>query len=308
MPDYEIRIRKSSKLFRNELVEYDEKYAFDPAGREEVYLKEFVAENRTSMIESYKRMKGLLTSQDIKDIRGRYQMTQKEYALALGFGEITVHRFEKGSIQSYADDEIMRLSADANDMYKLLNNNRDCFSEENFVRLLDTVRDLQKLQRNRIAHFEMSEFTNLTLTSTNVLDVARYMIKKYNHQYDWLDVETVMITPAKLQLLLYFVEALSLCIYQRSAFTSDIYLGKLGPYIREISHEYGKKERLEENGEVYLSNGLHKIADTVIESYGQLELLLLVSICKSEPPCANKRIDELIERSEIREYFSRIYQ
>ncbi|MBO4538446.1 MAG: hypothetical protein J5694_06245, partial [Erysipelotrichaceae bacterium] len=224
------------------------------------------------------------------------------------FGEITVHRFEKGSVQTYADDEIMRLSADANDMYKLLNSNRDCFSEENFVRLMDTVRELQKLQRNRIARFEHSEFTNLTLTTTSAMDVARYMIKKYNHQYDWLDVETVMITPAKLQLLLYFVEALSLCIYQRSGFSDEIRMGKLGPYVEEISREFGKKERLEENGEVYLSNGLHKIADTVIESYGQLELLLLVSICKSEPPCSNKKNGELISRREIREYFQRIYQ
>lgn len=308
MPDYQIKSRKTSKLFKNVLVEYDEKYAFDPDSREEIYLREFVAENKISMIESYKRLKGLLTSQDIKEIRSRYQMTQKEYALALGFGEITVHRFEKGSVQTYADDEIMRLSADANDMYKLLNNNRDCFSEENFVRLMDTVRELQKLQRNRIAHFEKSEFTNLTLTTTSALDVARYMIKKYNHQYDWLEVETVMITPAKLQLLLYFVEALAQCVYQRSAFSDDIHMGKLGPYVEEVAREYGKKERIEENGEVYLSNGLHKLADTVIESYGQLELLLLVSICKSEPPCSNKKIDEIITRREIREYFERIYQ
>lgn len=307
MADQQIRVRKTSKAYRDQIVEYDEKYAYDPQTKEEIYRREFINENKESLIESYKQQKGLLTSKAIKAIRAKYQMTQKEFSLALGFGEITVHRFEKGAVQTYADDEIMRLSNDPDDMYKLLSSNRDSFSESAYVRMMDTVRELQKIRRNRIAHLEKEEFTNLTLTTSRAVDVAKYLVKTYNHQYDWLEVENTYISSSKLQILMYFVEALALVIYNRSAFSENIYMGKLGPYIPELIEEYDHKEKIIENDEVYLTNGLHKIVDMVIESYGQLELLLLVSLCKAEQPIEYRNIDELIDRQQMKEYFDRIY-
>ena len=52
-------------------------------------------ENDKKLVDAYKEEKELLTSNEIKEIRNMYGMTQKEYAFALGMGEISIHRLEK---------------------------------------------------------------------------------------------------------------------------------------------------------------------------------------------------------------------
>ena len=47
------------------------------------------------LVDAYKEEKELLTSNEIKEIRNMYGMTQKEYAFDLGMGEISIHRLEK---------------------------------------------------------------------------------------------------------------------------------------------------------------------------------------------------------------------
>lgn len=52
-------------------------------------------ENDKKLVDAYKEEKELLTSNEIKEIRNMYGMTQKEYAFVLGMGEISIHRLEK---------------------------------------------------------------------------------------------------------------------------------------------------------------------------------------------------------------------
>ena len=58
-----------------------------------------------------------MTTNEIKLIRKKYGMNQKEFSQALGFGEITIHRFENGSIQTEAVDAVIRLSEEPDIMY-----------------------------------------------------------------------------------------------------------------------------------------------------------------------------------------------
>ena len=66
----------------------------------------------------------LLTTNEIKEIRERYGLSQKDFALALGMGEITINRLENGSIQSEAVDSIIRLSENPENMLELIERNR----------------------------------------------------------------------------------------------------------------------------------------------------------------------------------------
>ena len=52
-------------------------------------------ENDKKLVDAYKEENELLTSNEIKEIRNMYGMTQKEYAFVLGMGEISIHRLEK---------------------------------------------------------------------------------------------------------------------------------------------------------------------------------------------------------------------
>jgi DNA-binding transcriptional regulator YiaG len=58
--------------------------------------------------DAYRKAAGLLTSAGIKRIRNGYRLSQKDFSLALGLGEISVTRFETKLAQSKTIDEVMR--------------------------------------------------------------------------------------------------------------------------------------------------------------------------------------------------------
>ena len=99
-------------------------------------------ENDKKLVDAYKEEKELLTSNEIKEIRNMYGMTQKEYAFALGMGEISIHRLEKTFIQSDETDSLMRLSGDPSIMLKLLNINKSRFEDDVYNRLTNKCEEL----------------------------------------------------------------------------------------------------------------------------------------------------------------------
>ena len=99
-------------------------------------------ENDKKLVDAYKEEKELLTSNEIKEIRNMYGMTQKEYAFALGMGEVSIHRLKKTFIQSDETDSLMRLSGDPSIMLKLLNINKSRFEDDVYNRLANKCEEL----------------------------------------------------------------------------------------------------------------------------------------------------------------------
>ena len=304
----EERTRKTEKYFKNLLVEYDEKYGYDRETGEEVYIRSFADANRISLTDAYKRAKGLLTSNDIKKIRRRYDMNQKEFALALGMGEVTVHRFEKGSVQSGADDEIMRLAADPDNMHKLLLNNRDSFRPDIYEELRHVTEKEQEKKRHRLLPDNAREVLgHLSLVDTPTISIARFVAKRYNHQFDWLGFSLAPIKIEKLQLLLYHIQAASLLFYDHPAFEDRMIIkdGKLEiDHISSLASENGD---VIVNDEVYLSAGLEKIVEMVLESYGRLETAVLMMMFMDEDPVIKSAGNGQIYLHDLKAYYTNIY-
>ncbi len=68
----------------------------------------------------YRRQTDLLTPERIKDIRERYQLSQKSFAALLGMSEATVNRYEQGSLQDPSHDTLMRACENPQVMRDLL--------------------------------------------------------------------------------------------------------------------------------------------------------------------------------------------
>lgn len=90
-------------------VSYKEKTMYHDG--KEVYNRDIEQENDLNCYNEYKRIVGLLTTYQVKSIREQLKLTQKQFSEVLGLGEITVHRIEKGSIQSKAVDNLIRMYA-----------------------------------------------------------------------------------------------------------------------------------------------------------------------------------------------------
>jgi putative zinc finger/helix-turn-helix YgiT family protein len=57
----------------------------------------------------YRKKHNMLQPEDIKALRLKYDITQGELAQILGWGLVTLSRYEKGSLQDFAHDKILRL-------------------------------------------------------------------------------------------------------------------------------------------------------------------------------------------------------
>ena len=82
---------------------------------------EMIDNNLLNAKDQYRKNHNLLTSNEIKSIREKYDLSQSALALILGWGEITITRYETKEIQNENYDVILRKISD--DPYYLY----DCF-------------------------------------------------------------------------------------------------------------------------------------------------------------------------------------
>ena len=75
---------------------------------EVLYIKEIEVYNDIAIYDEYKKKVGLLTSKEIKEIRKKRNMTQKDLANFLGIGEKDITRYENGSVQTKSIDRFIR--------------------------------------------------------------------------------------------------------------------------------------------------------------------------------------------------------
>ncbi|MFW6103233.1 MAG: type II TA system antitoxin MqsA family protein [Chloroflexota bacterium] len=99
----------------------------------------------------YRQRHGLLTPQEIRAIRESYGLSQRSLARLLGWGDITVHRYESGAIQDAAHDSLMRLIREPSNLLSLLEYAADRLPPEM----------LTKLKRRVEAQLEAERMSNL---------------------------------------------------------------------------------------------------------------------------------------------------
>ena len=69
-------------------------------------------ENDISIYNAYKKKIGLLTTYEIKEIRAKRGMSQRQLAKFLDIGEKDITRYENGSVQTRSIDNMIRLVGD----------------------------------------------------------------------------------------------------------------------------------------------------------------------------------------------------
>lgn len=97
--------------------------------KEEVYDKRNEIANDIILFDEYKRKHHLLVSTEIKQIREKYSLTQETFSKILGFGLKTITRYENGSIQDNAHDNLIKLMVYEENFIMLWKKMKKCLSE-----------------------------------------------------------------------------------------------------------------------------------------------------------------------------------
>lgn len=174
----EFRERVTQALLKDEVVEYKEKYyVCDLSDEEENEFTpaKIMDENLLRVRDAYRVKKNLLTSSQIASIRKYYNLTQSEYSNLLGWGDITVTRYESKSIQDETYDNIMKISKE-NPLFTLecLEKHKEKFSDEKYStiknNIIKRVQEIssaylvkEQILAQYVAYGELSEYNGMKL-------------------------------------------------------------------------------------------------------------------------------------------------
>jgi len=87
----------------------------------------------------YRRRYNLLQPEDIRALRKRYGLTQKELAKLLGFGDVTISRYENGSLQDDSHNELLQMIENPANMLTLVEKKGDLLSEDRKQKLIELL-------------------------------------------------------------------------------------------------------------------------------------------------------------------------
>jgi putative zinc finger/helix-turn-helix YgiT family protein len=139
----EKRKRLTQAIVKDEIVDYEEVYYLCPVSDDEE--NEFVPagimdENLLRARDAYRTKKNLLTSNDIAELRASYGLTQSDFSALLGWGDVTVTRYESKTIQDETYDNIMRMVYE-NPMFALecIDKHKDRFTTEKYNKVRKSI-------------------------------------------------------------------------------------------------------------------------------------------------------------------------
>ena len=109
--DVKLKTRKATVTIKGEKVHYDEEYfvCTEVNGDNEFVTASIENANLLKARNEYRKKMGLLTSDEIVNIREKYGLSQVDLSQALGWGEATISRYESKAIQDSAYDNVLQL-------------------------------------------------------------------------------------------------------------------------------------------------------------------------------------------------------
>jgi putative zinc finger/helix-turn-helix YgiT family protein len=88
----------------------------------------------------YRRRHGMLQPEEIRQFREQYDLTQSELASLLGWGAVTLSRYENGALQDEAHDTGLRLAMQSKNLLELVERKPDAIGRRKRERLFRTLR------------------------------------------------------------------------------------------------------------------------------------------------------------------------
>ena len=212
--EIEERKRLATVIIKGEEVTYEERFYFCANADEDENEFETGAMTNANLLNArnaYRIKHGLLTSDEIIELRENYGLSQVDLARLLGWGEATISRYESKAIQDEAYDTMLRLIKD-NPLQALefLKRNADKFSgskrfeiREKIVEKLDTYGKeflaRQTFEGEYVNYEEPSDSNGYTLLNIDKLEaVISYFAEEVSNLFK-----------VKLMKMLWYADALN---------------------------------------------------------------------------------------------------
>ena len=219
--DHEVEERKKIAYvtIKNDKISYEEKYYFcsNAKNEQEFEIGPMINENLLNAKNAYRKKHNLLTSNEIIDIRKKYNLSQVDFSRLLGLGDVTITRYETKAIQDETYDSILRrFKNDPLFVLELLKKNGDKLP-------IDKIRDIkeviisqkQELEENKVRNNLKSDYTNFCIPS-KLNGFTTLNIDKIEAAASYIAEHVSNLFKVKLMKMLWYTDNLSYKKYQHS--------------------------------------------------------------------------------------------
>ena len=275
--EYKIE-KRDIKEFRGIEINTYENVAICKECHQDLYVNEIEEKNNERIYELYREKANIIKPQDIIDLRGKYDISQRELTAILGFGKMTINRYERGGVPTKSQSDYIKLLIDNND--KFIEKVKEAYKNNN----------INEKTYEKIVSKELNNNITKKEVQDNIRKYLKFVLNRkpdiYNG-YKTLDIEKIEniisyiaskvknLTITSLNKYLWYIDMLS--FNQRSiAITGLTYQNqKFGPTIVDkkydeislLDEKYAREDIETENGNTtkIISKGnynLDKISDT----------------------------------------------
>ncbi|MFH1134599.1 MAG: type II TA system antitoxin MqsA family protein [Pseudomonadota bacterium] len=181
--------------------------------------------------DAYRRKNNMLQPEEIKQLRLKYGLTQKEFSRLLGWGDVTIVRYENGSLQDKAHDSMLQLIVDPGNMLKLITNKGDLIPETKRRIIVDNIARCAELFNIRSAICG-DDFTNPNIYN----GFKRFDPNKLYNVINILCYGADGILKTKLNKLLFYVDFLHYKLFAQSITGANYAKLPFGPVPDNYEH------------------------------------------------------------------------
>ena len=109
--DYNIE-KRDLKEFRGIEMNTYENVAVCKECHQDLYVNEIEEKNNKRIYELYREKANIIKPQDIVNLREKYDISQRELTAILGFGKMTINRYERGGVPTKSQSDYIKLLID----------------------------------------------------------------------------------------------------------------------------------------------------------------------------------------------------
>lgn len=101
--------KRDVKEFRGKEIGTYENVAVCSACKNDLYISELEDENTKRIYDAYRLVENIIKPEDIIALRNKYDISQRELTAILGFGKMTINRYERGGVPTKSQSDYIKL-------------------------------------------------------------------------------------------------------------------------------------------------------------------------------------------------------
>ncbi len=196
------------EIYKEEEVFFKATYEYCSNADEYLETEEMIKANKLAMIDAYRKKIGLLTSDEIINIRGKYGVSQKDFSEILDWGRSTITRYENHQVQDRAHDDVLRkIDSDPKWFIEMLKRAEGRLSDKAFNKYLQEATEEFKLKQNQYLMDSIqaiySDHQDENVTGGVMLD-----LNKVVEMINYLAAKVCNLHKVKLMKMLWYSDAL----------------------------------------------------------------------------------------------------